>query len=155
MSRHLPILLAVVALLAAACGSSTPAAPAASTPVPGGFISVTAAWARPAAAGSDSAAYLTITNGRLADDVLVGASSPAVTSAEIHETSTDANGMTGMHKVDQLVIPTGRTVVFDEGGHHVMLIGLTQALEVGKTFPLTLTFEQTGAVTVAVEVRAN
>ena len=152
MSRHLATLLALVALAAAACGS---AAPAASTPVPGGFISVTAAWARPAAAGSDSAAYLTITNGRLSDDTLVGASSPVAGTAEIHETTAEADGTMGMHKLDSLVIPAGQTVVFEEGGHHVMLIGLTQALEAGATFPLTLTFEQTGAVTVTVEVRAS
>ena len=46
-------------------------------------------------------------------------------------------------------------MVFEEGGHHVMLIGLTEALEVGDTFPLTLTFEQTGAVPLTVEVRAS
>ena len=146
---RLVALLSAVVLVAAACAAS-----AGPTPTVGGFISVHDAWARPAAKGADSAAYLRITNGQLMDDTLVGASTPAAQAAQVHQTTTES-GMTGMHPVDSLRIPSGKDVVFDPGGYHVMLIGLQQDLAVGDTFDLTLTFEQAGAVKVAVEVRGG
>jgi copper(I)-binding protein len=150
MSRPLVLAIAAVALLAAACGTS-----AAPTPTQGGFISVYGAWARPADAGAESAAYLTITNGQLQDDTLVGASSPIAASAAVHQTTSDDSGMTGMHPVPSVVIRAGQTLVMEPGGYHVMLTGLQQPLTVGNTFQLTLTFEKTGPVSVAVEVRAS
>ena len=150
MSRVLPLLAAGVAVLIAGCGSG--AAPPAS---PAGQISVQGAWARPAAAGGMSAAYLTITNGQAREDALVGAMSPVATSAGVHQTTTDASGMTGMHETDSVTIPAGRDLVLEPGGYHVMLMGLKQALTAGATFPLTLTFERTGPVTVTVVVRAS
>ena len=150
MSRPLALLIAVLAVLAAGCSSG-----AAATPTQGGFISVYGAWARPADAGADTAAYLTITNGQLQDDTLVGASSPVATSAGVHQTTTDASGMTGMQQTASVKIPAGRDLVLEPGGYHVMLMGLTKALAVGDTFPLTLTFEKTGPVTVSVEVKAG
>jgi periplasmic copper chaperone A len=38
------------------------------------------------------------------------------------------------------------------GGYHLMLMGLKQKLEVGATFPLTLTFAKAPPVTVTVTV---
>ena len=149
MSRPVALAIAVVALLAAACGTG-----AAPTPTQGGFISVSGAWARAADAGAESAAYLTITNGQLQDDTLVGASSPVAASASVHQTTSADSGMTGMQRADSVVIKAGQTLVMEPGGYHVMLTGLTQALTVGSTFQLTLTFEKTGPVSVAVEVRA-
>jgi len=151
MPRSLALLVVTVAVVASACTSSA----AALTPSPGGFISVYAAWARPADAAAESAAYLTITNGQLKDDVLAGASTPVAASATVHQTSTDDSGMTGMERTESVTIRAGQTVVFEPGGYHVMLAGLKQALTAGSTFPLTLTFEQTGPVTVAVEVRTS
>jgi len=40
------------------------------------------------------------------------------------------------------------------GGFHVMLMGLTGPLEEGGHFPVTLTFERAGTVTVDVAVQA-
>ncbi len=41
------------------------------------------------------------------------------------------------------------------GGLHVMFIGLTQVLNEGATFPLTLRFEKAGEVEVDVKVRTK
>jgi copper(I)-binding protein len=150
MSRPVVLAIVVVALLAAACGAG-----AAPTPTQGGFVSVYGAWARPADAGAESAAYLTITNGQLQDDTLVGASSPVAASAAVHQTTSDASGMTGMHAAPSVVIKAGQDLVMEPGGYHVMLTGLKQALAAGSTFQLTLAFEKTGPVSVAVEVRAS
>jgi copper(I)-binding protein len=151
MPRSHALLLTAVAWMAVACGSS--AAPL--TPSPGGFISVYAASARPADAGADDAVYLTITNGQLKQDVLVGASTPVAARAVINQTATDASGMTAMHPSGPIMIRAGQDLVLAPGGYHVMLTALKQALIAGTTFPLTLTFEQTGPVTVAVDVKGS
>lgn len=151
MTRILALAIAVVALVAA-CGGAATSTPGPLTPSPGGFITVRDAWARPASAGMGSAAYLTIVNGQLRDDALVGVSTAAAASAQLHETTTD-NGMTGMHPVGSIPIRAGQTVALEPGGFHIMLDDLTEDLQPGGTFQLTLTFEQTGPVTTLVDVR--
>ena len=120
----------------------------------GGAVTVADAWVRPADAGQASAAYLAITNGTPAEETLVGASTPVAGSAAVHQTTTDANGMTGMHEAS-LVIPAGQTVQLDPGGYHLMLMDLTQTLTPGTTVPLTLTFEHAGPLQVQAEVRGG
>jgi copper(I)-binding protein len=97
-------------------------------------------------------------------DALVGASSPAATTAEVHETvamgtpapgaSGDA-GMMGMQPVKRLEIPAGGSVELKSGSYHVMLIGLKKDLKAGDTIEITLTFEKAGKVTVSVPVRES
>ena len=111
------------------------------------------AWARPAAGSAESAAYFTITGPAGQDDALLSASSPAARMVELHEVSTDAQGMTGMHHIDRLDIPAGETVRLEPGGYHLMLMGLTGELEVGGTLELTLVFERAGSVVVQAEIR--
>jgi hypothetical protein len=50
-----------------------------------------------------------------------------------------------------LEVPPGSTDLLPGGGH-LMLTGLSGALEAGDSFPLRLTFERTGTVDVTVEV---
>jgi copper(I)-binding protein len=72
---------------------------------------------------------------------------------QLHEVSTDAQGMTGMHHIDRLDIPAGQAVRLEPGGYHLMLMGLTAELEVGGTLELTLVFERAGSVVVQAEIR--
>lgn len=137
--------VAVVALtvvLLAGC-SSTATAP-----------TVRGAWVRPSM-GSDqpAAAYLTITNSSGQADALLGASATGAMSVEIHQTSTDASGMTGMSPISRLEIPAGGTVTLAPGGTHLMIMGLAAPLEVGGTLELRLVFERGGTVVVRAEVR--
>lgn len=111
------------------------------------------AWVRPGVAGAESAAYLTITAPTGQGDALLTASSPAATMVQLHEVSTDAQGMTGMHHIDRLDIPAGETIRLEPGGYHLMLMGLTAELAVGGTIELTLVFERAGNVVVAAEIR--
>ena len=158
-SRAVAILLTlVVASVAAACSSGatpTGSGAAASTPPAGGPLTVKDVWVRAAQAGGQTAVYFTIVNGKVAPDALVGVSTPAATSAGIHETTTDNSGMTGMQPVAQIAIPGGGTVELKPGGYHVMLMGLVNELKVGDSIPLTLTFEQAGEVPITAEVRAS
>jgi periplasmic copper chaperone A len=170
--RSLRRLLSVIAFVAfaalagAACGddSSTGSTTGGAAPT------VSGAWARASAASqTDGAAYLVITGGSSADQ-LVGATVPADVAgkAEIHETMmasgsamsgmsgmTGSTGMMEMKPVSSIAIPKGKAVTFEPGGYHVMLVGLAKPLATGQRFTLTLTFEKAGKVDVPVEVRAS
>jgi copper(I)-binding protein len=119
-----------------------------------GSITVEHPWARPAASGN-GAAYFKLLNGGSASDRLVGVSSPAAGSAEMHATSVDAQGVASMRPVQAVDLPAGGEAQFTPAGLHVMLVGLSQPLKEGQSFPLTLTLEKAGAVTVEVEVQAK
>jgi copper(I)-binding protein len=111
------------------------------------------AWARPGAAGAESAAYLTITGPTGQGDALLTASSPAADMVQLHEVTTDTDGMTGMHHIDRLDVPAGQTVRLEPGGYHLMLMGLTSELAVGGTIELMLVFERAGSFVVQAEIR--
>jgi len=133
----------VLALLLTACSTSATGAPA-----------VSDAWVRPSASmGGAVAAYFTITNATGKDDALLSVSSPIAKTVELHETSTDASGMTGMQPIDRVAVASGATVKLAPGGMHVMLMDLTQALPTGGTVELDLVFEHAGKVVVQAEVR--
>jgi copper(I)-binding protein len=154
MSRVMALLLIfIVALTAAACGSGS-TSPSTVTAVDGPLV-VKDAWVRAAAAGADTAVYFTIVNGTAAPDMLLSAATDAAQAAGIHETTTDASGMTGMHMLPSLEIPGGGTVQFAPGGYHVMLTSLKRAISAGDTVTVTLTFQNAGVVTVNAQARAN
>jgi copper(I)-binding protein len=139
--RRLASVLAAAVVVAAAC-SAAPAAP-----------TIAEAWARPAAAGAESAAYLTITSAAGQADALMSASSPGAAEVQLHEVSTDASGMTGMHPIDHLDIHAGETVQLKPGGYHLMIMGLKNELTVGGTLELDLVFEHAGKVVVQAEIK--
>jgi len=129
----------------------------------GAEIKITDPWARPSSAmASAGAAYMTITNNGSAADALLGASSPAAATVEVHETvvmgspapgASGDSGMMGMQPVSRLEIPAGGSVELKPGSYHVMLIGLKQDLKAGATIEITLTFERAGEVTLSVPVK--
>jgi len=153
MRSHLArlFILAVAAISIAACGSS--ATPSGATPSGAVAISISDAWARPGPAGGQSAAYFTIKNTSGTADALLSGTSPGAAPVELHETSTDGNGMMGMHPVTRLDVPAGGSVQLKPGSYHLMLMGLTGDLVAGKTIPLDLVFERAGKVVVAAEIR--
>jgi copper(I)-binding protein len=146
------VLLAV--LLLGACGSSGSGSGSSPSPRLAAQLFVSDAWVRPTVdASQPSAAYLAITNGSAAADVLMRVSSPVAASVELHQTSVDASGMAGMQPMAQLDIPAGATVTFQPGGLHLMLTGLTGPLRVGDHVELDLTFQDAGTIVVDAEVR--
>jgi copper(I)-binding protein len=126
-------------------------------------VSVTDAWARPSSAmASAGAAYMTIQNTGSATDALIGASSPAASTVEVHESvvmgtpapgASGDGGMMGMQPVERLEIPAGGSVQLKPGSYHLMLIGLKQDLKAGGTIEITLSFEKAGEVTLSVPVK--
>ena len=138
----LRLALVAVATILVSCTSSTSAS-----------ITVADAWARPAASGAETAAYLIITNPSTAEDALLSVSSPDASMAGLHRTSTDASGMTGMAPVAEIAVPAGGTVTLAPGGFHVMLMGLQRDLSAGGTLELQLVFRQAGTLTVQATIR--
>ena len=116
-----------------------------------GALTIEHPWARPAASGN-GAAYFTIENAGSAADRLTSISSPVAATAELHTSMVDAQGVASMHPVQAVDVPAGGQAKLAPGGLHVMLMGLSQPLKEGQSFPLTLAFEHGGKVTVQVEV---
>lgn len=137
--------------LSAATGAQSPGAtapPASGTP---GQVRVEGAWARTSPMmGLAGAVFLVLVNDGPADDALVSASTPLASTAELHQTTTDAAGVMAMAPVPEIPVPAGGRTELAPGGYHVMLIGLAQPLLEGESVPLTLAF-RSGTI---VEVRA-
>lgn len=143
----------VVASLAAGCTSGSAS------------IVVADPWARASSAtAAAGAAYMKIQNTGAAADALIGASSPAATTVEVHETlvmgspaprASGDGGMMGMQPVKRLEIPAGGSVELKPGSYHIMLIGLKQDLKPGDTIEIALTFEKVGQIKVTATVRES
>ena len=139
------LLIASVALF-----SATPAL--ACEVVKAGDIEVEHAWSR-ATIGADrpGVVYLRIRNTGVVDDALIGVTTPIAGMPMIHETVV-TDGVASMPHAMSVPVPAGQTVELAPGGYHGMLMGLTQALNQGDSFSLTLTFQTAGEVTVTVDV---
>lgn len=117
-------------------------------------ITITDAYARASTPMSKSgAAFMVLHNSGTAEDRLIAAATDAAARAELH-THIDAGGgvMQMREDEDGFPVPAGGSHALARGGDHVMLMGLTRALEQGDTITLTLTFERAGEVTVEVPV---
>jgi periplasmic copper chaperone A len=116
-----------------------------------GQVEIKDAWARATPGKAENgAAYLTIET--LAPDKLVAVSSPAAKKTTLHTMTMDG-GVMKMRPLDGLDVPANQPVTLKPGSIHIMLQGLSEPLQAGKSFPLTLTFEKAGErkVEVAVE----
>lgn len=114
-------------------------------------VTVSDPWARASILASrPGAAYLTLQSD--VADQLVGLNSPAAAEVMVHAVETDATGISRMMHLDKLVLKPGVPVTLAPGGMHLMLMGLTEKLQEGAEFPLTLSFQEAGEVSVEVPV---
>ncbi len=117
-----------------------------------GDIQVSAAWTRASAPGQDAGSVdMTITSKQAA--TLVGVSSPAAKSAELHSMMS-MGGMMDMREVKAIELPAGKPVNLGDKGYHVMLNDLKAPLKEGSSVPLTLSIK-VGAQVVKVETSAE
>ncbi|WP_067486032.1 SCO family protein [Actinomadura hibisca] len=107
-------------------------------------VRVTDARVRVPSSPDVTAGYFTLTNSGL-PDTLVGVSSPAAETVEMHR-MVMGDGTMKMEPVKSVPVPRG-TVKFEQGGLHLMLMK-PRALKAGTTVPLTLRFAKAGEVTV-------
>ena len=140
------VLLAPAALLLSAT-----AAMACET-VRAGDLTLGHAWSRATiGAGRPAVFYVEIENTGSADDALTGIATPAAAMPMLHETVV-TDGIASMPHAMSVPVPAGRTTRLAPGGYHGMLMELAGALKEGQRFPVTLTFEKAGPVTVNVDV---
>jgi periplasmic copper chaperone A len=97
------------------------------------------AWSRPAAQGTTGAGFMTLANPDAKPDALVAVESPLAREVQVHQSSMK-DGIASMQRVTRVPVPAGGRVTFAPGGYHLMLMGLTKALQAGDTVPATLTF---------------
>jgi copper(I)-binding protein len=95
--------------------------------------------------------FVAVENTGTQSDRLLSVSTPMAGVAELHEMWVDA-GVMRMRDVAALEVRPGEKVQLKPGGYHVMLSELKQPLKVGDKFPLTLKFQNAGAVEVSVWV---
>ena len=119
----------------------------------GGEVRVSEAWVRlPAAKNQPGAAYFRIEGG--AEGMrLVGVSSPLIRWIELHET-VEAKGVTRMRPRKEIEFPSRGPLLFEPGGRHAMLSGMSKTVTAGTTVPLTFSFNTAPPVTVDAEVRS-
>ena len=117
-----------------------------------GDLTIEHAWSK-ATIGADRPAvfYVEISNKGTTDDALVGIATPAAGMPMLHETVVK-DGVASMPHAMSIPVPAGQAVQLAPGGYHGMLMGLTAALKVGDSFPMTLTFEKAGEITINVDV---
>ncbi len=115
-------------------------------------LSILGPWARPAATGGNAAVYLSLVNKGDASDALVGASSDAAETVNIHETRMEGD-VIGMTPVSRIEVPAGGRAELKPGGFHVMLVRLIRDLNPGDVVSVTLRFEKSVEITVEAKVR--
>jgi len=115
-----------------------------------GSLQISQPWARATPKGASSAAaYMTVANGGTTAQRLSCVSSDASTECQIHEMTMDGGVMKMRPLQGGLEVKPGETVTLKPGGFHVMLVGLKQPLQTGKS--LDATFKVEGGDTVQIE----
>ncbi|MBL8079736.1 MAG: copper chaperone PCu(A)C [Anaerolineales bacterium] len=109
-------------------------------------------WARSAALGDNTAAYMLVHNHSTSEDAIVGASTDVAESAEIHLSQIDANGVMEMIHQDSVALPADTELEFKPGSYHIMLIGLKQDLKKGDEITVTLHFQTHEDIVVTIPV---
>ena len=153
--RLLPILSAVLVLLAGCAPEATDPAPEPASDAPqaaatAGEPSVEGAWIRSVPPTSRmTAGYLRVHNPGPEPLVIVGAESPLFGAVEVHGT-TMVDGVSRMRQQDSVTVAPGETASFEPGGLHLMLMQANDAIPSSGTIELSLLLADGGRI----EVRA-
>ncbi len=97
--------------------------------------------------------FFTISNAGNTTDRLLRASTPVAGGVALHQMAVE-EGMMKMRAVPSLELRPGVRLELKPGGYHLMLLDLKHALKAGEKFPMVLTFERGGTVTIPVQVEA-
>ena len=115
-------------------------------------VTATEAWVRATVPKqSATGAFMKLTS--TTDVALVAAESPVAGIVEVHQMVMSGNVM-AMRAIDELPLPTGKTVELKPGGYHVMLMALKAPLKEGYAVQVTLTFKDRDGRESAVVVNA-
>ena len=96
------------------------------------------------------AAYVTLSNHGQQEVTLQSATAPVslVDEVQLHDMVMDGETMKMEQIMDGIALAVGTDITLQPGGKHIMLMGLNDTLDAGKTFPLTLNFGESGSITV-------
>lgn len=101
----------------------------------------------------NSAAYLSLKNN--GDAVgLVAVNTAIAKEAQLHSI-IEINGMTRMREMDTFLLPSQGQLTLSETGNHIMLVGLTQTLEIGSNVDLVLLFDNGETLPVSLPVKKH
>ncbi len=98
-----------------------------------------------------AAGYMTLINHGPKDRVLISISSEKAKRVEVHKTSMDG-GMAKMGKLEELLIPSGGSVLMASGAIHLMFTKISPDLKFGDTAILNLHFKDGKSVAVEAKV---
>lgn len=116
-------------------------------------VDVEAAWARASVGASrPGGAYMTIRNSGDETVTLVGIRTDLAMMSDIHQTSTNAAGVSSMAPVGEIEIAPGGSVSLEPGGLHAMLMQLQRPMAEGESFSLTLDFSDGGEIVVEIPI---
>ena len=96
--------------------------------------------------------YLTIENHGNTADVLIGVSADFAMKSEIHEMNMEGDVMKMRPLESGLVIPENEVIHLKPGGYHLMFMKLKQRMIPMDVHLVTLTFKNSGSVTVPMTV---
>jgi copper(I)-binding protein len=118
-------------------------------------VVVDSAWARASiGVNRPGAAYMTIRNTSDEAVTLIGIRTDLAMMPDIHQTSTNAEGVSSMAPAGEIEIAPGEAVSLEPGGLHAMLMRLQRPMIKGENFSLTLIFSDGGEITVEVPILA-
>jgi periplasmic copper chaperone A len=145
MKRVWWLLMLAGVLVLAAC------APAAAGPK----VAVESVWGRSSPKVATAGAfYMNLKNTGSAADKLIGATSDACGTVELHET-VDKGGVMEMQPIagQMIEVAAGATVELKPGGMHVMCMMKKADFKAGDKYVVTLKFEKSGEIKVDAEIR--
>ena len=133
-------------------GAALIAATVVAAPVALADVVIEEAWVR-ATPGTlkVTAGYARLRNTGTRAETLVRVTTPAAGATELHRT-VHKGGMMEMDAVPELVIPAGSTVAFTPGDYHLMIMQVSQPLQVGEAVDITFTFRDQKPVTARAKV---
>lgn len=115
-------------------------------------LTVSDAWIRALPASGPSGGYFTLHNGNSKALTLTGASSPGCGMLMLHQTE-NMGGTSNMQDVSSVNVPAGSTIKFSPGGYHLMCMDSNEAIQPGKSVPVTLNFADGTKILSAFAVR--
>lgn len=96
--------------------------------------------------------YMTIHNSGQNTETLIGLHTDRAMMSEIHQSSTNDQGVSSMLPAGKIEIAAGETIALEPGGLHAMLMHLTRPMIEGERFFLTLSFADGDEVTIEVPI---
>jgi copper(I)-binding protein len=117
-----------------------------------GSITVEQPWMRFIIKATPAAGYMTLKNAGDRPVALTSASSPACGMLMLHQ-SKQQNGIDSMTHVEKIAIPAHGSLQFSPGGYHLMCMQPKDAMKLGASVPVTLTFADGQSVTAQFPVK--